>query len=558
MELVFVYIEEHKILNKIPFITHPLFNVELDEKKIKISIKDEKIINYYNGVTIKAIIGKNGCGKSTFLEFIEESFNYTESSGFMIWFRRSDNTLIIQNVNYAIDMLDFDFCYPHSIMRLNRETLKRYSHKIVKINNISTLFPSVKTKKTCNIIDLSLSKQNKLTGNTKNTNLRNLITFFNESTWIDNKKAAYRYVFNFKSPSSVIKNWVFDIYRKDKPDINEHALKKDFSNSLDFIFHPFDPSDWNIRSRNDIFYMLIHRNIFSFIRYISSTHIVDDEFTDMLAINTIKHFRAEKYIFPYQFIDLIDRVYIDWKEQNKNKFNTTEIDSDILKYNINNIFMILKEISSVFYDYLFITDMRIVTDSYVVYDFEVIIRLLELISKLPKHINNNFSYGWVGFSSGELAKLNIFSSMYNHIKKNNRGTTLFILDETDLYLHPEWQRTFISELISFLEKETDISKIQILITTHSPLIIGDFLPDDIISLQLDANGIPCLSEAYGFGTEITDAYISGMHISSTFGEHSRNKILRLINNKSANCLSEDDHWLISRLKDSSIKRMLAK
>ncbi|WP_431622728.1 AAA family ATPase, partial [Enterobacter roggenkampii] len=222
------------------------------------------------------------------------------------------------------------------------------------------------------------------------------------------------------------------------------------------------------------------------------------------------------------------------------------------------IFDTLYDMAGLISEHISVTGGITSNSSFHINDFEVIEALLDLLSRLPKQVSNNFSYGWEGFSTGELAKLNIFSSIYNYIKKSISFTTLFILDEVDLYLHPEWQRTFISELISFLKSEADTSTIQLLITTHSPLIIGDFLPEDIISLQNNNDGHTYVTEAYGFGTEITDAYISGMHISSTFGEHSREKLLKLIDRKLNGELRDEDSWLISKLKDSSIKRMLTK
>ena len=558
MELIFVYVEEYKVLNKMSFVTHPLFNVEFINGEVKISKKDDRIMGYYNGIAIKAIIGKNGSGKSTALEFIEESFNYTESSGFMVWFNKNDNTFTIQNVNYAIDMLTFDFCYPHSVMKINNKTLKKNNHNIVKINNLSGFLPSAKSQKTPNIIDLSLGKQKSLIGNTKNLNLRKLITFFNESGWIKNKKVIYTYNFSFKSPSNIIRNWVFETFRKNNSNLKSYVLKNKFSESYDFIFFPFDPVDVKITSHHDIFYKLITRNIFSLIKYTLTTNIVDNAFAESLVLRTLDYISIKKHISPFSFIALLESAYYDWKAESNKNINMTGFDCDILKAKVVLTFKQLEEVARTIYEYISFNEVKIISDNVVINDFEVIVKLLDSISKLPKHISNNFSYGWTGFSTGELAKLNIFSSIYNYVKNNKSNTTLFILDEVDLYLHPEWQRTLISEMISFFTKETDVSKVQILITTHSPLIIGDFLADDIISLQIDNNGNSILSEPYGFGTEITDSYISGMHIASTFGEHSRNKILQLVKHKLEDSLNEDEYWLISCLKDSSIKRMLEK
>src|SRR5699024_7709432 len=61
-------------------------------------------------------------------------------------------------------------------------------------------------------------------------------------------------------------------------------------------------------------------------------------------------------------------------------------------------------------------------------------------------------------------------------------SVILFLDEADLSLHPEWQRMFIATLMNFLPKiyrnpyydEASIGckNIQIVLTTHSPLMLG--------------------------------------------------------------------------------------
>lgn len=125
MELIYAYVEEYKILNKIPFTTHPLFDVSYNDGCLNIREKDELIINYYDGVAIKAIIGRNGCGKSTFFEFIEEGFDYTESSGFMVWLNKNESVFIIQAINYDFENTTFDLCYNFSVVSMGVDYLKK-------------------------------------------------------------------------------------------------------------------------------------------------------------------------------------------------------------------------------------------------------------------------------------------------------------------------------------------------------------------------------------------------------------------------------------------------
>jgi len=71
------------------------------------------------------------------------------------------------------------------------------------------------------------------------------------------------------------------------------------------------------------------------------------------------------------------------------------------------------------------------------------------------------------------------------------ANSLFLLDEPDTYLHPVWQRDFISQ-INILE---DNSKSNFIITTHSPQTLSNLHEQDVLIMRhgdiysLDANGL---------------------------------------------------------------------
>jgi len=94
---------------------------------------------------------------------------------------------------------------------------------------------------------------------------------------------------------------------------------------------------------------------------------------------------------------------------------------------------------------------------------------------------------WAGVSSGQRAYLNLFSSIWNGMRHHplqdrKRQGTLICIDEGDLYLHPQWQIEFIDRLIKSLP-ELSGGKIQIVITTHSPILISDLPRQCIILLN---------------------------------------------------------------------------
>ncbi|HHV5733690.1 TPA: AAA family ATPase [Klebsiella pneumoniae] len=190
---------------------------------------------------------------------------------------------------------------------------------------------------------------------------------------------------------------------------------------------------------------------------------------------------------------------------------------------------------------------------------DTIFNLSELIGYLSNSIAKNIPYGWEGFSTGEFAKLNLFSELYyfiNNPKRSSKESYFIFMDEVDLYLHPDWQRNFLSDLLIFISKNFPIERTQILMTTHSPIIIGDFLPENIITLIKNNKGIVSIGESHGFGTQITDLYINGLHIESTFGVHSKKYIEGILHRRNNEELTEYDHWLISKIKSENIRKML--
>lgn len=66
--------------------------------------------------------------------------------------------------------------------------------------------------------------------------------------------------------------------------------------------------------------------------------------------------------------------------------------------------------------------------------------------------------------------------------KETEGVVL--IDEIDMHLHPNWQKTVIADL-----KRT-FPKIQFIVTTHSPFIVQSLRADEIINLDGDINGQP--------------------------------------------------------------------
>ena len=64
---------------------------------------------------------------------------------------------------------------------------------------------------------------------------------------------------------------------------------------------------------------------------------------------------------------------------------------------------------------------------------------------------------------------------------------LLIIDEADLYIHPKWQQEFVYNLLSDLNKLFKNKKVQIIIATHSPIVLSDIPRKHVIYFPENKN-----------------------------------------------------------------------
>jgi len=107
---------------------------------------------------------------------------------------------------------------------------------------------------------------------------------------------------------------------------------------------------------------------------------------------------------------------------------------------------------------------------------------------------NVLHFSWHELSSGETMLLRLFSNLYEfaeELKKEGvpNMKLFFLLDEVETYFHPEWQRKLIRILLAFIEKYFSDYKIDLVLTTHSPLLLSDFLKSDVIFMKKEKESV---------------------------------------------------------------------
>ncbi|GEM_PF-3037870 len=143
-------------------------------------------------------------------------------------------------------------------------------------------------------------------------------------------------------------------------------------------------------------------------------------------------------------------------------------------------------------------------------------------------------------SSGHNAYLDIFSRMVwelNTLDEKDKDI-LLLIDEADIYLHPEIQVKYFKNLVDFLQIFYSKKNIQIVITSNSPFIISDLPHTNVIYLD-NLSTMKVSNKLKGitrtFGANIHDLLINTFFMKDgVIGEFARariNYIIEVLNNK---------------------------
>lgn len=135
-------------------------------------------------------------------------------------------------------------------------------------------------------------------------------------------------------------------------------------------------------------------------------------------------------------------------------------------------------------------------------------------SSISSEVFSVIEFEWNGLSSGELALLNLFGRLHE-IKDKVKDSILLLIDEVDLGLHPEWQRRWVKDVLPIIGNILTVRNkiLQIIISTHSPIILSDIYNRDIIFLSDKTDN-------QTFGQNIYELFNSSFFLDRVQGEFS--------------------------------------
>lgn len=154
--------------------------------------------------------------------------------------------------------------------------------------------------------------------------------------------------------------------------------------------------------------------------------------------------------------------------------------------------------------------------------------------------NESKSTSIARMSSGERQFLFLMSTLIYHIiniksvpghREHYRNINL-VMDEVEICFHPEYQRTFIYNLISTLQRLnlTAHCSFNIWLTTHSPFILSDIPSSHVLYLKKGAPLLNGKRPKESFSANVNDILHQSFFLNNGFiGEFAKKKILTWVN-----------------------------
>ena len=203
---------------------------------------------------------------------------------------------------------------------------------------------------------------------------------------------------------------------------------------------------------------------------------------------------------------------------------------------------------------------------------ENILKLLRCYDQYYDYTNRERKYNCIErimdlsfpkMSEGYEAFLDIIAKScdaYNQISKEDN--LILILDEPDQALHPELARNFLYQLLYSLNNYEHKGTIQIVMSSHSPFIVTDILPDNVYLLDRQGNLQTKVEKVKNtFATNIYYLLMNSFMMDNTFGEYSYRKIEDIIKDLRSPKLIEKERLhniknIIDLINEERVKRKL--
>ena len=182
--------------------------------------------------------------------------------------------------------------------------------------------------------------------------------------------------------------------------------------------------------------------------------------------------------------------------------------------------------------------LHLVRDESIQTNLEGAKALLEIEARIHKALPFDsklilFTFDWGNMSTGERAYLNLFARLHYagnlleaHQDLSDAKLLYFLIDEPATGFHPQWQKEYLTKLLTFLSLRF-VQEKHLIISTHSPFILSEVQMPDVI--VLNDGEIQSLKAENTFGANIHELLADNFFLQDGFmGDFAKSKILDLL------------------------------
>lgn len=458
-------------VNKLYLFTENI-KINEDEKSVIIS---ENLSSMYSGYEIKninitAIVGKNGTGKSTIIDLLMMAFNNIAKSF------EDKNTLELLNDFFYTIQMNYSM---HSLnsKKYDGEWLKKLFHKTDSYQTPIVIEPYREEGNIdVNILE-DLTKQ-RLLSTILEYHLEDSIDY---TKLIENKKVTY---LEIKKNDEKIKKILNFLNKKGQENNIDEVLGYDENKQIIEYINSLIGNPINNRNLQD-YRKVAELYICYKVKNIANTYSIYTSYRDS--------------IYTKEFLDVLidDKTHRTSKLHQAIYFLKYATLTSLGKIPIDKLSLSIKDIaekpSLVSTNWSFDNTPKLSVIELVPPPFFEI----DIFLKDEKDGKENIPFETL--SSGEKQKIYSISSIIYHlqnIQSIHRGNdesikynnVNIILDEIELYFHPDMQRTYIYDLLEAIENKggfNHISALNIIMVTHSPFILSDIVENNIMYLDTE-------------------------------------------------------------------------
>ncbi len=182
-------------------------------------------------------------------------------------------------------------------------------------------------------------------------------------------------------------------------------------------------------------------------------------------------------------------------------------------------------------------------------------------------------------SAGEMSTMSIWGRLYWQFVMQRKGVAstpmftniMLFIDEAETTMHPSWQRKLVRTMILFFERFVPDVNVQLIFSTHSPLLLSDIPMDNVCCLRRKRNGDTGANSLKHsgiintFAASIADLYLIPYFMNEgTTGEFATKKVNRLLSkashsrNDSLSALSDEDKEIQRLVGNRMVREYIAR